>query len=78
MQFMDEEEEGGEPQVTAVQQCHEKTSYQAEEPQRSRSQDSNSHAWQEGLDQVRRSMSKLKSLVKNPDLLAASTVSSAM
>ena len=46
---MDEHEGGGEPKATAVQQSHEKT-YQAEEPHRSRSQDSDSHAWQEDLD----------------------------
>ena len=50
MQFMDEQEGGGEPQATAVQQSCEKTPYQAEGPHRSRSQDSDSHAWQEGLD----------------------------
>ena len=71
---MDEQEGGGEPEATAVQQSHEKTPYEAEEPHRSRSQDSNSYAWQEGLDQVRRSVTRLKSVVKKPDPPAASTV----
>ena len=77
VQFMDEQEGGGEPQPTAVQQSHEKTPYQAEEPHRSRSQDSDSCAQQEGLDQVRGSASRLKSVVKKPDPPAAFTVFSA-
>ena len=78
VQFMDEQEGGGEPQATAVQQSCEKTSYQAEEPHRLRSQDSDSRAQQEGLDRVRRSATRLKSVVKKPDLPAATTVSPAM
>ena len=75
---MDKQERGGEPQATAVWQSCEKTQYQAEEPHRLRSQDSDSHAWQEGLDRVRRSATRLKSVVKKPDPAAALTVSPAM
>ena len=50
VQFMDEQEGGGEPQATAVQQSCKKTPYQAEEPHKLRSQNSDSCAWQEGLD----------------------------
>ena len=50
VQFMDEQEGGGEPQATAVQQSCEKTPYQAEDPYRLTSQDSDSCAWQKGLD----------------------------
>ena len=74
---MDEQEGGGEPQATAVQQSHEKTPYQAEEPHKSRSRDSVSHTWQEGLDRMRKSAAKLKSVVKKPDPPAALTVFSA-
>ena len=77
VQFMDEQEGGGEPQATAVQQSHEKTKCQTEEPHRLRSQDSDSHTWQEGLDRVRRSVTRLKSVVKKPDPPAALTVSPA-
>ena len=48
VQFMDEQEGGGEPQATAMQQSHEKTQYWAEELHKSRSQDSDSCTWQEG------------------------------
>ena len=77
VQFMDEHDGGGDSQATAVQQSHEKTPYWAEEPHKSRSQDSASHTWQEGLDRVRKSAAKLKSVVKKPDLPAALTMSSA-
>ena len=67
VQFMDEQEGGGEPQAIAVQQSHEKTPYWAEESHKLRSQDSVSCTWQEGLDKVRKSAAKLKSVVKKPD-----------
>ena len=74
---MDEQEGGGELQATAVQQSCEKTPYWAEEPHKLRSQDSFSRTQQDGLDRVRKSAAKLKSVVKKPDPPAASTVSSA-
>ena len=74
---MDEQEGDGEPQATAVQLSCEKASYQAEEPHRLRSQNSDSWAWKESLDRVRRSATRLKSVVMKPDLPAASTVSPA-
>ena len=74
---MNEQEGGGEPQATAIQQSHEKTPYQTEGPHKSRSQDSVSHTQQEDLDRVRISAAKLKSVVKKPDPPAALTVSQA-
>ena len=68
---MDEQEEAGETQATAVQQSCEKTPYQAEELCKSRSQDSDSHTQQEGLDRVRRSATKFKSVIKKPNPPAA-------
>ena len=78
VQFIDEQEGGGEPQATAVQQSHEETPYQAKKPNKLRSQDFVSHTWQEGWDRVRKSAAKLKSVVKKPDPPAAFTVSPAM
>ena len=75
VQFMDEMEGGGEPQATAVQQSHKKTPQQAEELPRSRSWDSDSRAWQEGLDRVRKDIIRLKSVVKKADPPAPPAVS---
>ena len=71
VRFMDESEGGGESWATAVQQSCERTPHQSGELHRLRSQDSDSCAHQEGLDQVRRDATKdkpkLKSVVKKPD-----------
>ena len=76
VQLMDEHEGGGEPQATAysrvVRGPHIGLRNSTNQDHRT-----DSHTWNESLDRVRRSATKLKSVIKKPDPPAASTMSPA-
>ena len=72
VQFMDEAQGSREPQATASQLSHGETLQQTEKPNRSRSQDLNSHTRQESLDKVRKGITELKLVVNKVELPASS------
>ena len=75
VQFMDEAEGRGEPQVTATQLSHGETQQQTEKPHRSRSPDLGSHTRQESLDKIRKGFTRLKLVLNKVEPLAPSAVS---